>query len=142
MIVTSIENGVVIDHIPAGKAKRLYHHLDLEELDCQIALIENADSKKLGKKDILKVATLIDINYDLLGYFEEHITVSIIKDGDIVEKVHPEPPERLKNVLKCKNPRCITSIEQELDHEFVLTDPKKKTYRCIYCDTIGKREDI
>ncbi len=142
MILGDIQEGIVIDHIPVGKGMVLYHYLGLDKLNSQIALIENAVSAKRGQKDILKVAEHIDLDFDLLGYFDPNITVDIIRNGEIVEKMHPKLPETIKNILHCKNPRCITSIEQELDHVFRLTDPEHKVYRCIYCDTIGKEEDI
>ncbi|MDD7593733.1 MAG: aspartate carbamoyltransferase regulatory subunit [Peptoniphilaceae bacterium] len=141
MILGDLHEGIVIDHIPVGKGMSLYHHLGLDKLDSQIALIENAVSTKRGKKDILKIAEHIDLDFALLGYFDPNITVNIVRNGEIVKKIHPELPEKITNILFCKNPRCITSIEQELDHVFVLTDPEKKTYRCQYCETIGKDSD-
>ncbi len=141
MIITSINDGVVIDHIPVGKGMKLYHYLGLDKLNCQIALIENAASKKVEQKDILKIDEIIDLDYDLLGYFDPHITVNIIHDGEIREKIHPKLPETLTNILHCKNPRCITSVEQELPHVFKLTDKEKGVYRCIYCETMGKADE-
>lgn len=135
MTIDAINNGVVIDHIPAGKGMELYKYLGLEALDCEVALIKNAASEKLGKKDIIKVSSDIDLNLDILGYIDPNITVNIIKDGEKVEKRHPELPKTLKDVIFCRNPRCITSIEQELPHIFKLTDPEHKVYRCIYCET-------
>lgn len=138
MIIGTIVNGIVIDHIPAGHGMELYTYLGLDELDCEIALIKNAESDKYGKKDILKINEAIDINYDILGYIAPEITVNIIKDGKRVDKFNPELPETITNVIKCKNPRCITSIEQELDHVFKLTDKENQIYRCIYCESRAK----
>lgn len=135
MIIGSIQEGIVIDHIPAGKGMQLYHYLGLDDLNCQIALIENAVSQKKGRKDILKINERIDLNYEILGFFDPHITVNIIHEGDLLKKFHPELPERITGVLHCKNPRCITSIEQELPQVFKLTDRENGTYRCIYCET-------
>lgn len=142
MIIGSIENGVVIDHIPAGKAMQIYNYLQLDKLDCQVAIIKNAKSDKLGRKDILKVNSIIDLDLDLLGYIDPHITVNIIKDGQRAKKFHPELPETLTGVIHCRNPRCISSIEQELPSKFRLSDREKGIYRCVYCDTKAEdRED-
>ena len=135
MIIGTIVNGLVIDHIPAGKGMELYRHLGLDKLDCEVALIRNAPSDKFGKKDIIKIAEKIELDLDLLGFITPHITVNIIENGVKVEKIHPSLPETLRDVIKCRNPRCITSIEQELPHVFRLTDATTGTYRCIYCDT-------
>ena len=135
MKIGSIVNGIVIDHIPAGRVMELYHYLHLDEHDCEVALIKNAASDKCVKKDILKVNEIFDVNYEILGYIDTNITVNIIKDGVLVEKLHPSLPEKIVGIIKCKNPRCITSVEQELKHEFKLTDREKGIYRCIYCDT-------
>ncbi len=132
--VDSIEKGIVLDHIQAGKAMRVYQYLNLDRLDCSVAIIKNVKSNKLGKKDIIKINDTIDINLDVLGYIDPNITVNIIEDGKTVEKKRLELPEKIVNVVKCKNPRCITSIEQELDHVFKLADREKGIYRCIYCD--------
>ena len=139
MIIGTIVNGIVIDHIPAGRGMELYRYLKLEELDCEVALIKNAVSEKYGKKDILKIAEIIDLNYDMLGYIAPQITVDIIENGDRVKKLHPELPELITDVIKCKNPRCITSTEQELKHVFKLTDRQSGTYRCIYCETRAEK---
>lgn len=141
MILGAIQEGIVIDHIPAGQGMKLYHYLGLADLDCQIALIENAVSSKKARKDILKIASHIDLDYDLLGFFDPHITVNTVHDGMITEKRHPSLPKKLTNILRCKNPRCITSIESHLDHVFRLTDKEKGHYRCIYCDTLGKVDE-
>lgn len=138
MIIGAIKNGLVIDHIPAGKAMQIYDYLEMENLDCQIAIIKNAESKKFGRKDILKINSLIDLDYDLLGYIDPHITVNVIKDGALYKKFHPQLPEKLTGVLECKNPRCITSIEGNLPQVFRLSDHDKGIYRCIYCDTKAK----
>lgn len=138
MTIDSIKNGIVIDHIKAGKCMYLYEVLGLEKLDCQIAIIKNAESKKLGKKDIIKIDSLIDLDFDVLGYVDSGITVNIIKDGKLMEKMSLQLPEKITNVIKCKNPRCITSVEQELPHIFKLTDRENGVYRCIYCETKAK----
>ena len=135
MTIDSIKNGIVLDHIEAGKSMEIYNILDLSKLDCQVAIIKNATSKKEGHKDIIKIDSLIDINLDVLGYIDPGITVNIVKDGKIVEKRHLSLPDEVRDVIKCKNPRCITSVEQELPQEFILTDREKREYRCIYCDT-------
>ena len=138
MIIGQIKDGIVLDHITAGTGMDVYAALELDKLDCQVAIIKNADSKKYGKKDIIKIDEAIDIDFDVLGYVDERITVNIIKDGKLLKREHLETPEEIKNVIKCKNPRCITTVEQELPHVFKLTDREKKTYRCIYCETLGK----
>lgn len=132
--ISGIENGVVIDHIKAGKSMDIYRYLQLDDLDCQIAIIKNATSNKMGKKDIIKIQSDLDLDLDVLGFVGSHMTVNIIKDGKIVEKKKLSIPTTVKNIIQCKNPRCITSIEQELPHIFKLTDRKTKTYRCIYCE--------
>ena len=133
--VGKIEEGFVLDHIAAGKSLSIYHHLQLDKLDCTVAIIKNARSSKKGRKDILKVECDIDtLNLDILGFIDHTITVNVIKDGRIVEKRQLSLPKEIKNVIQCKNPRCITSIEQGLPHIFVLTDPEKEVYRCKYCE--------
>ncbi len=133
--VSSISEGFVLDHIKAGKCMEIYKYLNLDKLDCCIAIIKNADSNKMGKKDIMKIECPIDvIDLDILGYIDDKITINIIKDDKVVEKRRLKLPVQITNVLKCKNPRCITSVEQGLDHVFVLTDEEKKTYRCKYCE--------
>ena len=133
--ISGINNGVVLDHIQAGKSMDIYHYLNLQELDCQIAIIKNAKSNKMGKKDIIKIEGGLDlVDLDVLGFIDHNITVNIIKDGQIVEKKALSLPTQITNVIKCKNPRCITSIEQELDHVFILTDEEKQVYRCKYCE--------
>ena len=138
MIIGNIVNGIVIDHIPAGQGMQLYRYLKLDRLECEVALIKNAVSGKRGKKDILKINEVIDLNFDILGYIDPRITVNIIKGGERVKKLHPALPKQIVNVIQCKNPRCITSIEQDLPHVFRLTDEEKGVYRCIYCDTKAK----
>ncbi len=135
MNIDSIQNGVVIDHITAGKAMELYDLLGLSELDCSVAIIKNAASRKRQKKDIIKIDADIPINFDVLGYVDPGVTVNIIRDGVRVEKRTIAMPEELVNVIRCKNPRCITSCEQELPHIFRLTDRENKVYRCLYCET-------
>lgn len=137
MIIGQIKNGIVLDHITAGMGMELYNKLGLGSLACQVALIKNAESKKMGRKDIIKIDEAIDIDLDALGYIDESITVNIIKDGKLFKRKRLEVPERVVNILKCKNPRCITTTEQELPHIFKLTNREKKVYRCIYCESKG-----
>ena len=133
--VGKIEEGFVLDHIKAGQSLSIYHHLKLDKLDCTVAIIKNARSGKMDKKDILKVECDIDmLNLDILGFIDHNITVNVIKDGEIVEKKDLVLPKEIRGVIKCKNPRCITSIEQELPHVFCLADEKREIYRCKYCD--------
>ena len=139
MIIGQIKDGLVLDHITAGKAMTIYNILKLDELDCTVAMIKNADSPKLGKKDILKISTLLDLDLDVLGYLDPGITINVIRDGKVAERRKIGLPERVVGVIKCKNPRCITSVEQEIVHEFKLTDPNKKVYRCIYCEQAAKK---
>lgn len=135
MIIGSIRDGIVIDHIPAGRGMELYTYLNLGQLDCEVALIKNAESSKRGKKDIIKIGAPIDINLDILGYIDPNITVNVIRDGKRAKKLHPALPETITQLIRCKNPRCITSCEQELPHVFRLTDREHGVYRCLYCDT-------
>lgn len=133
--VGAISEGFVLDHIKAGKSMQIYHDLKLDKLDCTVAMIMNAKSEKMGRKDILKIECNIDdINLDILGFIDHNITVNIIKDEEIVEKRELSLPKEIHNIIRCKNPRCITSIEQELEQIFVLTDPEKEVYRCKYCE--------
>jgi aspartate carbamoyltransferase regulatory subunit len=138
MNVDSIKNGIVIDHIKAGQGMNLYKLLNLDALDCNIALIKNVPSKKMGKKDIIKIDADIDIDTDIIGYVDADATVNVIKNGEIIEKKAIELPEKLTNVIFCKNPRCITSTEQELAHIFKLTDKENRVYRCIWCESKAK----
>ena len=129
-----LAEGVVIDHIKAGGATQIYNYLQMDKWDTQIAIIKNATSKKMGRKDILKFEGPANVDLDMLGVLDPNITFNIIKNDKIVEKRHVRMPEMVENIIKCHNPRCITSIEQELPHKFKLTDPEKKIYRCVYCD--------
>lgn len=142
MIIGTIVNGLVIDHIPAGRGMELYHYLGLEQLSCEVALIKNASSKKYGRKDIIKVNEVIDIDYDILGYIDPLITVNVIKNGEKVKKIHPQLPETITDVIRCKNPRCISSVEQELPQVFRLSDRENGVYRCIYCDTKAEKPEF
>ena len=134
MNIGHIENGIVLDHITAGNGMNIYNVLHLGELDCTVALIKNADSLKMGKKDIIKISTHMDLDLDVLGYLDPGITVNIIRDGVVAERRTLSLPQRVVGVIQCKNPRCITSSERGIVHEFKLTDPAKKVYRCIYCE--------
>ncbi len=140
MHIDEITNGIVIDHIKAGKAMEIYKLLNLDQLECSIAIIKNVNSKKMGKKDIIKIDEALDVNLDALGYIDNGITINTIENGLKTNKRHCELPERITNVVKCKNPRCITSVEQEIDHVFKLTDRENKVYRCIYCEMKAKSE--
>ena len=140
MNIDSIKNGIVIDHITAGKGAELYSLLSLESLNCTIVIGKNVASRKMGKKDIIKIDAPIDLNTDILGYIDPDVTINIIKDGKIAEKKTVSLPERLVNVIACKNPRCITSCEQELDQVFTLTDKETRVYRCLYCETKAKEQ--
>ena len=133
--VGKIEEGFVLDHIEAGKSLSIYHHLQLDKLDCMVAIIKNARRNKMGKKDILKVECDINtLDLDVLAFIDHNITVNVIKDGKLVDKKELTLPKEIKNIIKCKNPRCITSIEQELRHISVLADEKAEVYRCKYCE--------
>lgn len=134
MIIGKITDGIVLDHITAGKGMEIYKILGLDKLDCTVAMIKNAQSPKMGKKDIIKVGQIIDLNFDVLGYIDPGITVNIIRNGELAKREHLNLPERVRDIITCKNPRCITSTEQELVQEFRLTDREKKIYRCIYCE--------
>ncbi len=138
MILSPIDNGIVLDHIKPGRGIELYNILGLSEIKSQVALIMNATSVKMGKKDIIKIAEEINLDLDVLGYIDPGITVNVVKDGKVVKRTHLEPPELVKGVIKCKNPRCITSTEQELVHMFKLTDREKRVYRCMYCESKAK----
>ena len=135
MNIDSIKNGIVIDHIKAGKSLEIYHLLNLDKVDSSVAIIKNVNSRKMGKKDIIKIDSNIEIDLDTLGYIDPFITIDIIKDGKLHEKKHVELPNRITNVIHCKNPRCITTIEQELPHIFKLTDRENIVYRCLYCES-------
>ena len=135
MIIGSIKNGMVIDHITAGRSTELYDLLGLEKAECEVALIRNAVSEKMGRKDIIKIDGAIELNWDVIGYLAPACTVNIIREGESVEKRRIKLAEQLTNVIFCRNPRCITTIEQELPHVFKLADEKKGLYRCIYCES-------
>ena len=137
MNIDSIKNGIVIDHIEAGRGMEIYNLLRLDLLDCPVAIIKNVISRKMGKKDIIKIDCEIDLDMDILGYVSPNATVDIIKDGELIEKKKMTLPEKLTNVICCKNPRCITTTEQELPHIFNLTDKSQRIYRCAYCETKG-----
>ena len=134
MNIDGVKTGIVLDHIKAGKSMQIYELLGLDKINNCVAIIQNADSAKYGKKDIIKIDQIIDLDFDVLGYIDSNITVNIVKDGKLERKHHMELPQTLKNVVKCKNPRCITSVEQEIVHTFKLVDKENKVYRCIYCE--------
>lgn len=135
MHVDSITNGIVIDHITEGKAMQIYDMLSLGSLSCPVAILKNVPSKKMGRKDIIKIDSSIDINLDVLGFISPNITVAIVRDGKICEKKHIDLPKKLTDIIKCKNPRCITSTEQDIHNIFKLTEGNNPVYRCMYCDT-------
>ena len=139
--IDSSQNGIVIDHIQAGKGMRIYELLELDKLDCCVALIKNARSSKMGRKDIIKIEGDLSINFDVLGFIDNNITVCTIKNGELVKKENIVLPRRIKNVVKCKNPRCITSTEENLDQIFVLCDEKAHRYRCLYCEQAYKSHE-
>lgn len=141
MKIDSIKNGIVLDHIKAGKSMQIYRDLGLDDLDCSVAIIKNVPSNKMGKKDILKIADTMDLNLDVLGYIDPDITVCYIKDSKIVEKKHLALPEKIVNIVRCRNPRCITSVEDSLDHIFKLTDRENRIYRCAYCEARKSKYD-
>lgn len=138
MNIDGVKNGIVLDHIKAGKSMMVYELLGLDKVDSCVAVIQNAESDKYGKKDIIKIDDRIELDLDILGYIDSNITVNLVKDGQLEEKLHLELPQTLKNVIKCKNPRCITTVEQEIVHTFRLVDRDRKAYRCIYCDAEHK----
>ena len=140
MNIDSIQNGVVLDHIQAGKGMDVYKYLRLDQLDCQVAIIKNARSGHMGKKDIIKIDSPMEVDLDVLGYIDSNITVNIIRNGVRVEKKHLKLPRKLVNIIHCKNPRCITVSEPQLDAIFLLSDEDKHTYRCAYCDTEKHRK--
>ena len=139
MIIGQIKDGIVLDHITAGNGMNIYNVLKLDKLDCTVALIKNAESPKMRKKDIIKISTHREIDLDVLGYLDPGITVNVIRNSEVAERRKVALPERVVGVIKCKNPRCITSIEQEIVHEFKLTDREKNVYRCIYCEHQAKK---
>ena len=135
MNIDSIQNGVVLDHIQAGKSMDIYRYLHLDQLDCSVAIIKNVRSDRMGKKDIIKIDSPMEVDLDVLGYIDANITVNVIRDGKRVAKKHVELPKKLVNIIRCKNPRCITMAEPQLDSIFLLSDAEKHTYRCAYCET-------
>ena len=138
--IGGLNQGVVIDHIKAGGAMNIYTYLNLENLDCSVAIIKNAKSNKMGKKDIIKIeGTLDQVDLDILGALDHYITINVIENGVIIDKINPKPPETVNNILKCKNPRCITSIEKSLMHTFKLTNKELGIYRCVYCEQSFER---
>ena len=142
MLINPINNGIVIDHITAGKGMTLYNILNLAELDCSVAIIKNADSVKMGKKDIIKIDKVIDLNFDAVSYIDPDVTINIIRDGKTIKRKHLDIPEYVTGVIRCTNPRCITSTEQELSQVFKLTDREKRIYRCIYCESKAKNKTL
>lgn len=138
MTIDAIKNGIVIDHISAGKGMELYNILGLDALQCSVAILKNVTSAKLGRKDIIKIDDVLELDWDLIGYVDPNITVNIIREGKQVEKRQLKLPETITNIIKCKNPRCITSVEQELPQVFKLTDRDEHIYRCLYCETQAK----
>ena len=140
MNLDGVNTGIVLDHIQAGKGWDIYNLLGLDKVDCTVAIIQRVNSTKYGKKDIIKIDGDIDIDLDILGYFDTKITVNKIKDRALLKKVKLKLPEILTGVLECRNPRCITSVEQEIVHQFKLADPVNKKYRCVYCDAVYKEK--
>ena len=138
MNVDGVKNGIVLDHIAAGKSMEIYRLLNLDQMSCSVAVLQNVPSRKYGTKDMIKIDEMIDVNLDIIGYIDPNITVNIVKNNELVSKQHLSLPEKLDNVIFCKNPRCITSTEQEIMHSFRLTDPEKRIYRCVYCDAEHK----
>ena len=139
MKIDSIKNGIVLDHITAGRGLEIYNSLGLDKLDCSVAIIKNVKSSKMGKKDIIKISDNFEVNFDVLGYIDPDVTVCVIENGGVKSKHKVELPQMLTNIAKCRNPRCITSVEQEIDHVFKLVDREKQIYRCIYCESKLKK---
>lgn len=140
MNIDGVTTGIVLDHIQAGKGWEIYNLLGLDELDCTVAIIQRANSTKYGKKDIIKIDGDVDVDLDILGYFDTKITVNMIRDNKLERKVKLKLPQKLTGVIECRNPRCITSQEQDIVHQFWLADPVKKKYRCVYCDSVYKEK--
>ena len=138
MNVDGVRNGIVLDHIAAGKSMEIYTLLNLDQMSCSVAVLQNVPSRKYGAKDIIKIDEMIDVNLDIIGYTDPNITVNIVRNNELVSKKHLSLPEKLDNVIFCKNPRCITSTEQEITHSFKLADAEKRIYRCVYCDVEHK----
>ncbi len=141
MNIDGVENGIVIDHIQPGDSMRLYHLLGLGNLKCSVAIIQNVDSKKYGRKDIIKIDEEIDVDLDALGYIDPRITVNLVKDGALFQKKHLELPKTLRNIVECMNPRCITSAEEDADQVFTLVDPERGLYRCVYCEARAEQQE-
>ncbi len=141
MNIDTIQNGVVIDHIAAGKSMVIYRMLGFDKLECPVAMIKNVHSGKMGRKDIIKIDGIVDINLDVISYVSPDSTVNVIRDGKIVEKSKVEAPARLINILRCRNARCITTTERDIQHIFVLTNPAAREYRCYYCETLARDEE-
>ncbi|MDD4133764.1 MAG: aspartate carbamoyltransferase regulatory subunit [Eubacteriales bacterium] len=139
MNIDAIKNGLVIDHIKAGQGMKVYDFLDLGKLDCSVAIIQNATSSKMGIKDIIKIDSALDVDLNALGYIDPNITINVIQDSVRVKKYHPELPETITNIIRCRNPRCITSTEQQLPHVYKLADRQKDEYRCLYCESKAAR---
>ena len=139
MNIDGVKTGIVLDHIKAGKSMEIYKHLKLDKIDNTVAIIKNASSEKYGKKDIIKIDTDIEVDLEALGYIDSHITVNYVKDGKLSKKLHLTLPDTLTGIIQCKNPRCITSVEQEIVHKFKLINKEKKVYRCVYCDAEYKK---
>ena len=140
MNITPLENGIVLDHIKAGNGMLLYEALNLSNLDCSVALIKNAKSKKMGKKDVLKIDCLLDLDFNVISVIDKGVTVNIIKDGVLTKRINLSLPKTVTGIFTCKNPRCITSVERGLPNVFKLTDKELGEYRCIYCETKAKDE--
>lgn len=139
MNIGQLKDGYVLDHITAGLGMDIYNLLKLGNLDCTVAMVKNAESGKMGQKDLIKIGKLMDLNFDVLGFVDPGITVNVVRDGHLAEKHHLSLPQTLTGVIRCRNPRCITSTEQGIVHQFRLTDPEKKVYRCVYCDSAAKK---
>lgn len=139
MKIDSIQCGIVLDHVKAGMGLKIYHDLGLDKLECSVAIMNNVKSDKMGRKDIIKIDDDFKLNFDNLAYIDPNVTVSVIRNGTVAEKVQLNPPGRIVNIEFCKNPRCITSVEKELDQVFLLTDPEEGAYRCQYCESIARR---
>lgn len=142
MNIDGVENGIVIDHIRPGDSMQLYYLLGLDDLDCSVAIIKNVDSRKYGRKDIIKIDQEIDLDLDALGYIDPRITVNLVQNRELLAKKHLELPSRLTNIVKCKNPRCITSVEDEVDQVFNLVDAQRELYRCAYCEAAAEKHRL
>lgn len=140
MIIGQLKDGIVLDHITAGKGRVIYDVLGLQHFDCMVALIQNAPSQKMGQKDIIKIGQVIDLDFEILGFLDPGITVNVIRDGELKKREHLTLPERVTDIIRCKNPRCITSCEPGIRQEFKLTDRKRRIYRCVYCETQAKEQ--